>query len=148
MHVAEHNRASFPPCSRMMASTESAKDNATAESIADGTHWLTASPSSACHGRVGSPQHQAAGPQKETPRGICIQHSPSTAALRSGFGSLWQHLRLPLQISHLTPEWACACFACLLWQGHPARSSPRKALGFLIWFISCHSGHFVLLWLA
>lgn len=45
-------------------------------------------------------------------------------------------------------EQARACFACLIWQGHPAHSSPHEALGFLIWFISCHFGHFVLLWLA
>lgn len=114
MRVAGHNRASFPPCNTTMALILSAEDNATPESIADGTHWLTASPSRMCHWRVGSWQHLAAGPQKETPRAICIQHSPSTAALGSDVGSLWQHLRLPLQISHLTPEQACACFTCLL----------------------------------
>lgn len=80
--------------------------------------------------------------------GISNRLSPSSAAFGSGIASQWQHLHLPLRFSHPKPEQARACFACLIWQGHPAHSSPYEALGFLIWFISCHFGHFVLLWLA
>lgn len=121
------------------------RTNPNMEIIADGAHRLSASPS--CN--VPPEGGIITGPQlSPTPHHTSGVFPINSATFGSSSGSLWQHLCLSLQISCAKPEQTRACFACLIWQGHPAHSSPHEALGFLIWFISCHFGHSALLWLA
>lgn len=120
--------------------------------MAPTSFWLSSL--SVSHLRVGSLQCPGTAPwllsrilslpsSTPHPGGICDRLSPWIWCWVSVAASASACAALPARA-----EQARACFACLIWQGHPAHSSPHEALGFLIWFISCHFGHFVLLWLA